>query len=60
MRQQTINISKSTLDELINRVERLEKAVFEKNSIENALETYKQEKQKGKLKKLQSVDELFT
>jgi uncharacterized protein (UPF0335 family) len=60
MSQQLITIPKSALEELINRIGRLEKAVFEKNSLDKVINTYKQEKQKGKLKKLQSIDELFT
>jgi hypothetical protein len=57
---QTITISKSFFDELLIRLERLEKVVFKKNGILNSIRTYKDEKQKGELKKLKNVDELFT
>lgn len=56
---QTITIPKSFLDELVSRLERLEKAVFKKDKIKQALNTYKDEKEKGELKKLIRIDDLF-
>lgn len=56
---QTITISKSLIEELLGRVERLEKMVLRKSPIMKAIDTYEEEKHKGTLKKLKTVDELF-
>ena len=59
---QAISIPKSVFEELIDRIGRLEKAVF-KNSHDRVLysvKKYEEEKKEGKLTRLKSVNELFS
>lgn len=56
---QTVTIPKSTLDDVLKRLERLEKIVLN-NDVDKAIGIYKDEKQKKKLKKLKNIDDLFT
>lgn len=59
---QSISIPRSILEELVDRISRLEKAVF-KNSHDRVLHSiarYEEEKKQGKLTKLKNVNELFS
>lgn len=59
---QSISISKSVFEELVDRISLLEKAVFS-NSHDKVLHSvgkYAEEKKQGKLTKLKNVNELFS
>jgi len=56
---QILTVPKSLYDQLIDRIARLEKAVFKNNKIMHAIDNYKEEKEKGKLRQLKKIDELF-
>ena len=59
---QSISISKSFFEELVDRIGRLEKAVF-KNShdkILHSVKEYEEEKRQGKLTRLKNVSDLFS
>lgn len=59
---QSISISRSVFVELVDRISRLEKAVF-KNSHDKVLHSvkkYEEEKKQGRLTKLKNVNELFS
>lgn len=59
---QSISISKSVFEELVDRISRLEKAVFRRNydKVLHSVEKYEEEKKQGKLTKLKNVNELFS
>ncbi|MFQ5866167.1 MAG: hypothetical protein ACE5IW_13175 [bacterium] len=57
---QTVTIPKSILQELIDRITRLEKIVLGETQVLKAIKIYEDEKKKGKLKKLKTIDELFS
>jgi len=59
---QSIGISKSVFVELVDRISRLEKAVFRNshNKVLHSVEKYEEEKKQGKLTKLKNVNELFS
>lgn len=56
---QLITISKSMFDQLLNRVAKLEETVFKNSEVTHMVGIYKNEKNKGKLKKLKKIDDLF-
>ncbi len=56
---QIITVSKSLYDHLLERIARLEKVVFKNSKIMHAIDNYKEEKEKGKLRQLKKIDELF-
>ena len=56
---QTMTISKSVFEELLGRISRLERIVFGKNPVIQAIKLYEEEKQSGRLKKLNNPQELF-
>ena len=56
---QLITIPKSIYSQLLDRVTRLEKTVFKNSKVMQMIDIYRTEKNKGKLKKLKKIDELF-
>lgn len=59
---QSISISKPIFEDLIDRISRLEKAVFRNShdKVLHSVEKYVEEKKQGKLTKLKNVNELFS
>ena len=59
---QAISISKSVFEELVDRISRLEKAVFRNShdKVLHSVQQYEEEKRHGELTKLKSVNELFS
>ena len=47
-------------EELVSRINRLEKNVFGKSDIFHKIQVYEKEKEKGTLKKLHNTKELFS
>jgi hypothetical protein len=56
---QTVTISKTEFEKLLERIKTLESFVFGKNKILKTIKQYDDEKKSGKLKKLKNIDELF-
>jgi len=56
----TVTLTKTEYEKLIERVTTLEKWIFGKNQILRTIKQYEDEKQSGKLKKLNRVEELFS
>ena len=59
---QSISVSKSVFEELVDRISRLEKAVFKSSDdrVRHLVKQYEEEKKQGKLTKLKSVNQLFS
>jgi len=59
---QSISIPKSVFEELVDRISRLEKAVFRNrhDKVLHSVGKYEEEKKQGKLNKLKNVNELFS
>jgi hypothetical protein len=59
---QSISISRSVFEELVDRIGRLEKAVFRNShdKVLHSVEKYEEEKRQGRLTKLKNVNELFS
>lgn len=59
---QSISIPKSVFEDITDRINRLEEAVFKNshNRVFGSVKQYEEEKKQGKLSKLKSIDELFS
>ena len=59
---QSISVSKSVFDELVDRISRLEKAVFKSSDdrVLHSVKQYEEEKKQGNLTKLKNVNQLFS
>lgn len=58
--QNSVVIPQSVFKSLVERVDKLEKVVFTKKYTLKAVDIYEKEKSQGKLKKLESIEELFS